>query len=360
MISLKRYLDTDPGWPAIGESDPSELLSAILKSYRSGLLAMGKSGIQACPPVGLELEQNLAGVERRLSSSLTPGLVEETAIQVQEHLQDWGRRSEEHFKAKADEVKELLIVMARTSESLGERDQRYASQFSQFTFQLHTIANLEDLTQVRASLVQTAAKLKAYVDRMEEESHQSIAQLQREISTYETKLKASEELALHDPLTGLPNRRNVEERMAWRIAHREPFCVAILDLNHFKQVNDRYGHPAGDNLLQQFARELGSNLRSSDLVGRWSGDEFVVVLDGDLAGATSQMQRMKQWVFGDYALELGAGVAPAKIRVDAAIGVVQRRPDESMAAVIKRADAAMYREKKTGWDFVQTEPQAKE
>jgi diguanylate cyclase (GGDEF)-like protein len=348
MISLKRYLDTDPGRPAIGESDPSELLSAILKAYRSGLLVMGRSGVQACSAVGYELEQNLAGVEKRLSGGLTARLAQQAETQVEEHLQHWGRRSQEYFKAKTNDVKELLIVLARTTESLGERDQRFGSQFSRFTSRLHAIADLEELTQVRASLMQTASELKTYVDRMEEESHRSIAQLQREVSTYETKLKASEELALRDTLTGLPNRRNVEERMAWRIAQRQPFCVAILDLNRFKEVNDRYGHPAGDNLLQQFSRELGSNLRSNDLVGRWSGDEFIVVLDGDLAAARSQMERMKQWVFGDYALELGAGVAPAKIRVDAAIGVVQWQPGENMQTVIKRADAAMYREKKTG------------
>lgn len=353
MISLKKYLDREPDQPSISEPDPGELLGAILKAYRSGLLVMGESSLQACPAVGYELELDLAGVEKRLSGGLTPRLVQETEPRVEEHLQHWGRRSEEYFKAKTNDVKELLIVLARTSESLGARDQRFGSQFSQFTSRLQAIADLEELTQVRASLMQTASDLKTYVDRMEEESHQSIAQLQRDISTYETKLKASEELALRDPLTGLPNRRNVGERLAWRIARRQPFCVAILDLNHFKQVNDRYGHPAGDLLLQQFSRELGSNLRSSDLVGRWSGDEFIVVLDGDLAGAISQMDRMKQWVFGDYALQLGADPAPAKVRVDAAIGVAQWLPGENMQAVIKRADSAMYREKKTGRALVQ-------
>ncbi len=214
----------------------------------------------------------------------------ETETRIDEQLRSWGRRTEEYFKAKANDVKELLIVLARTSESLGERDQRYASQFSQFTSRLHAIADLEDLTQVRASLVQTATELKTHVDRMEEESHQSMAQLQQEISTYETKLKATEELALRDTLTGLANRRNVEERMAWRVAHQQTFCVAMLDINRFKQVNDRHGHPAGDNLLQQFSQELTANMRSTDLVGRWSGDEFIVVLDCDLASAVSQVE----------------------------------------------------------------------
>ena len=350
MISLKKYLDRDPGpdRPYFEEPDPSELLAAVLKAYRFGLLAMGKSGVRACPAVGSDLQQNLAGLESGLSGELTPSLLQETEIQVDEHLKSWGKRTEEYFKAKANDVKELLIVLARTSESLGERDLRYANQFSQFTTRLQAIADLEDLTQVRESLVQTATELKTHVDRMEEESHQSIAHLQREISTYETKLKATEELALRDTLTGLANRRNVEEHMAWRVAHRQTFCVAMLDINRFKQVNDRHGHPAGDNLLQQFSQELRSNMRSSDLVGRWSGDEFIVVLDCDLASAVAQMGRMRQWVFGDYVIQVGAGPARTKVRVDAAVGVAQWQPDESVQSVIERADSAMYREKKTG------------
>src|SRR5271166_646960 len=309
MISLKKYLDTDAGQPYISEPDPSELLAAALKSYRSALLAMGKSGARACPVVGSDLRQNLARLESRLSCDLTPFLVQETETQVEEHLQKWGSHTEEYFKAKANDIKELLIVLARTAESVGERDQRYAARFTQFTSRLQAIADLEDLTQVRASLVQRATELRACVEQMEEDSHQSLAQLHAEVSTYETKLKAAEELALRDPLTGLANRRNVEQRIAWRVDHQQTFSVAILDLNRFKQVNDRYGHPAGDNLLQQFSQELSANVRCSDLVGRWSGDEFIVVLDSDLASAVSQMDRMRKWVLGDYTIQLAAGTA---------------------------------------------------
>src|SRR5271166_3964333 len=348
MISLKKYLDTDAGQPYISEPDPSELLAAALKSYRSALLAMGKSGARACPVVGSDLRQNLARLESRLSCDLTPFLVQETETQVEEHLQKWGSHTEEYFKAKANDVKELLIVLARTAESLGERDQRYANQFSQFTSRLQAIADLEDLTQVRASLVQRATELKTYVDQMEADSHQSIAQLRAEVSTYETKLKAAEELALRDSLTGLANRRNVEERIERRVANQKMFCVVILDLNRFKLVNDRYGHLAGDSLLKQFSGELRANLRSTDLVGRWSGDEFIALLDCDLETAKAQIARMRQWVFGEYTLQLSPDAGKAKVTVDAAVGVAECKPGDTIQAVIERADAAMYKEKKLG------------
>jgi diguanylate cyclase (GGDEF)-like protein len=183
---------------------------------------------------------------------------------------------------------------------------------------------------------------------MEEDSHQSIAQLRAEVSTYETKLKAAEELALRDALTGLANRRNVEERIEWRVANQKMFCVVILDLNRFKLVNDRYGHLAGDSLLKQFSEELRANLRGTDLVGRWSGDEFVAVLDCDLAAAKSQIARMRQWVFGEYTLRLSSTAGKAKVTVDAAVGVAQWKPGETIHALIERADTAMYAEKRLG------------
>ena len=348
MISLKKYLDSETDEPYVSEPDPGELFAATLKSYRCSLVAMGQNGARACPVVGSDLQRNLAGLEGRLYRNLTPSLFHETAKKVADELEQWSGRTADYLKARAKDAKDLLVALAKTAESLGERDERYAGHFSQFTTRLQAIADLEDLNQVRASVMQRTTELKHYVVQMEEESRQLVAHLQAEVSTYETKLKAAEDLALRDTLTGLANRRNVEERIQWRIAHKTPFCLAILDLNEFKQVNDRYGHPAGDSLLRQFADELSSHLRATDLVGRWSGDEFIVVLDCDLASAKTQLDRLRQWAFGDYTIQPGTGMAVAKVTVDAAIGVVQWRPGETLQEVIEHADAAMYREKKLG------------
>lgn len=346
MISLKKYLDADTDTlPCyLSGPDSGDLLPAILNAYRSALLVIGQSGVRAYPAVGAELQQNLTNLVKCLAHGPTSVLVQETEAQVEEQLRRWGGRTEEYLKAKTNDIKELLIVLARTAESVGERDQRYSNRFTQFTSSLQAIADLENLTQVRASLVEKATELKVCVEQMEQDSHQSLAQLRVEVSTYETKLKAAQELALRDPLTGLANRRNIEERIAWRIAHQQPFCLAMLDINRFKQVNDRYGHPAGDNLLQQFSQELSSNMRSGDLVGHWGGDEFIVILDCDVAGAVSQMSRMREWVMGDYNVPLSSGTS-TKVSVDASIGVAQWHLNESMEQVIERADAAMYKEK---------------
>ncbi|HSS99581.1 MAG TPA: GGDEF domain-containing protein, partial [Terriglobales bacterium] len=290
------------------------------------------------------MQQSLVGLEATLAGNLTPAAITQIQSNVEKELSKWGGRSADYFKAKANEIKELLIVLAKTAESVGERDQRYASRFTELTSQLRTIADLEDIGQVRTSLVQRATELKSYVDQMARESKKSVAQLQAEVSTYETKLKAVEELALRDTLTGLANRRNVEERIEWRIQHQQEFTLVILDLNHFKQVNDTHGHNAGDSLLKQFAQELRGCIRSTDVVGRWSGDEFVVILDCDLRAAKSQLERVQKWVFGEYPIQSGKG--EVKINVTAAIGLTQWQTGETLQHLIESADAAMYNDKK--------------
>jgi diguanylate cyclase len=317
-----------------------------MESYRSVLRTIGVSAAQACPAPGQELEAGLAGLEASLGNNVMPKVVRQTQIQVEEQLHRWGLLTAEHLKSQADEVKDLLIMLARTAESVGERDQRYAGQFAALTNDLKAIANLDDLTQIRASLVRKATELKSCVDQMAQDGRQSLAQLRTKVSTYETKLKAVEQLAAKDSLTGLANRRGVERRMDWLVAKGEPFCVVVLDLNSFKQVNDDHGHAEGDELLRKFSEELGRNVRTEDTVGRWGGDEFIIVLNRDLAAAQSQVRRIEDWVFGDYEIRTDRGKGTLTVKVSASIGLAQWLPGKTVRQVLEEADASMYLDKK--------------
>lgn len=344
MISIKKYLDQDTnGANKCREAGPDELLTLTLDSYRSALAAMGSCGLQACPALGPDLQRGLMGLTERLSGNVTSPVMKETEERIEEQLQQWGGRAAEYFRARASEVKEILMILAHAAESVAERDQKYTSQFGEFTKRLQTMAKLEDLPQLRAALVRGAKELKTCVDMMEQDSQKSVTALRTQVSTYQAKLDEAEQRASRDTLTGLDNRNGVETKMEHRIAEQRPFCMVMLDLNGFKQVNDTHGHLAGDDLLKQFATELRSASRSTDLVGRWGGDEFIIVLDCSLGDAKSHMERLHRWVLGEYTVQLGADVA--KVDLDAAIGLVEWQPGESMKEVLGRADAAMYQQK---------------
>ena len=345
MISIKRYLDQTQTEP-VGHSErgAKALLPLTLAAYRSALAEMGNCGHDVCPALGEDMKQGLNNLAESLSAEVSCETVEKTESHVREQLQNWSRRTTLHNQQQAGEVKEMLLVMVRTAESVGERDQRCTQQINDVTTRLNGIANLEDLTEIRESIKKSASELKTSIDRITAESKAALDHLRGEVSAYQIKLEKAEEIASRDSLTGLGSRLWVESQIEQFLQADRPFCAAIIDINEFKCVNDKHGHLVGDELLKQFAGEMRSVCRSMDVIGRWGGDEFMLVLnDCGIAKATAQIDRLREWVCGDYTVEGNSGVK--KLRIDASIGLAERQPGENMKELVDRADAQMYQQK---------------
>jgi diguanylate cyclase (GGDEF)-like protein len=157
-------------------------------------------------------------------------------------------------------------------------------------------------------------------------------------------------LVAHDELTGLLNRRAMQEALAeqwslWLLRH-EPFAVVSIDLDHFKQINDRWGHPAGDAVLRATAALFQAEARTVDRVARMGGEEFLVLLPGCRADdAPAAAERLRLLLVGTPVPLPGIG----PIRVTASLGVAaveagDRSPDE----ILLRVDAALYAAKRAG------------
>ena len=344
MISLKKYLESETAVPSGGaEPEKRDILTASLAAYRSALEEMGGCSVDACPALGGGLKQSLRALSEGLTPKMKPEAVGTIEVQVRARLQDWGRQTAKHYQQKTGEVKDLLLVLARTAESVGERDKRCAGQFTDVTTRLKGIATLDDLAEIRASIERSATDLKTSVERMAAESKDVIDQLRTEVLTYQLRLEAAEKLACRDVLTGVRSRLYAESELERRIAAGSPFCLAIIDINGFKNVNDEHGHLVGDEVLKQFAAELQSACRSTDVIARWGGDEFVLLQDSSLREASAQIDRLRKWVYGTYTVEGSSGTK--KLKVDASIGLTEHKPGETMKAVLDRADAEMYKDK---------------
>ncbi len=344
MISLKKYLDAANASSTMeSPSEEEVLLSAALSAYCSALLGIGAYSLDACPGLGKEFQQILGKLSNGVSTDMSSQAMEATEKSVREQLLDWGGRAARHYREKAGEVKDILLIMARTAESVGARDQRCAMQVTEVTARLKTIANLEDLTQIRASIEKSAGELKTSIDRMTAEGKAVIDQLQVKVTEFQAKLEEAEHLASCDSLTGLRSRHSVECQLETRMNAALPFCVAMIDIDGFKQVNDDHGHMVGDELLRLFAAELKSRCRTKDIVGRWGGDEFIVLLDCSMKDAKRQTDRLIEWTCGSYAVHGIDG--PLKLKVDASIGLAEYCHGEQLKWLLARADAAMYQQK---------------
>jgi diguanylate cyclase (GGDEF)-like protein len=354
MISLKKYLDsasspTESSTPTVARPalkihpEGKALYPTALFAYKSALVEMGDCSLYACPALGGDLKRELRMMNEALTDGVSKEVLESTEAGVREKLQEWGRRTALHDQQKTTEVKELLLAMAKTAESVGERDQRCAQQISDVTTSLKKIANLDDLSQIRNSIQRSAVELKTSIDRMTAEGKAALDQLRKEVTTYQTKLEEAEQIASADALTGLRSRPCIEAHIERHIASGAPFCVAILDINHFKSVNDDHGHLVGDELLQQFARELKSACRSTDIIGRWGGDEFIILMECRLEEAQAQSERLTKWVCGNYTLQ--ETTRPIKLVMSASIGMAEHLPHETSKELFARADALMYQNK---------------
>ncbi len=161
-----------------------------------------------------------------------------------------------------------------------------------------------------------------------------------------------ERQATTDGLTGVANRRTLDRRLDEAIARARrsghPLCVLLTDVDHFKSVNDAWGHATGDEVLKAVARALQSCARATDVVGRLGGEEFVVVCEGtDHEGALVAAERMRAAIKG-----LRFHTPKGPLSVTSSFGVATLAPAESGHAVLERADQQLYRAKQQGRDRV--------
>ncbi|MHB8574138.1 MAG: GGDEF domain-containing protein [Dehalococcoidia bacterium] len=164
-----------------------------------------------------------------------------------------------------------------------------------------------------------------------------------------------EEFAAFDALTGLLNRRAASDRLeqGFNLARRAggPLCIAMLDIDRFKLVNDRYGHAAGDRVLAAVATQIRTSLRGADWAARWGGEEFLVLLNADLTGSHSALERLRHAVE-----ELSVLHDERTIRCTISAGCAEIHPGDTVEQTVARADAALYDAKHAGRNQVCLEP----
>lgn len=190
-----------------------------------------------------------------------------------------------------------------------------------------------------AVLTARMSRIRRRLSEQREELARALAQLQA--------------IATRDELTGLPNRRQMQalmdQELLRALRHSHEFCVALLDLDHFKRVNDVHGHAAGDAVLRAFAQAGQAALRATDVIARWGGEEFVVLMpDTAMPLALVGMERLRQHI---AALRVDVG-GDAPVAITVSIGLTGHRRTETLAQTLKRADQLLYRAKAHGRDQV--------
>ena len=194
------------------------------------------------------------------------------------------------------------------------------------------------------------------ISRVEDDSGQVTEHyiaLFRDISEQKRLEAELEYQATFDRLTGAYNRQGTESYLERELErsrrHDHAMSVAMLDVDHFKEVNDRHGHDVGDRVLKGVIRRTLETVRETDLVGRWGGEEFLLVLPETEAEAAERLAERVRGTVGEESYE-GVG------RISVSLGVAELATGETVEALVKRADEALYRAKQGGRDRVEMDP----
>jgi diguanylate cyclase (GGDEF)-like protein len=168
----------------------------------------------------------------------------------------------------------------------------------------------------------------------------------------ESALATIREMATHDELTGIHNRRYLMERLEVEqnrnARSKSPLAVCMIDIDLFKQINDNFGHHAGDRVLQVFAKVVAATLRNTDCLARYGGEEFVLLLaDTTLDGAIHKAEQIRRLIEQTEYSDLGDR------RVTASVGIALYTDPETISTTLARADAALYRAKAAGRNRVE-------
>lgn len=202
--------------------------------------------------------------------------------------------------------------------------------------------------QSENSRKRTEGQVQALIHDAEiQRAHSEAEQLRTNVEQGQIRAHAALQASLRDPLTGIGNRRALDQRLAdWADSTlRQPLAVALLDIDHFKSVNDKYGHDVGDSVLCTMSGLLVDCVRSDDVVSRTGGEEFVVLLFAcTLDRAIEVANRLHMSVSNhDWSASLGDDR-----QVTVSVGLTMATDDDDVETVVKRADEAMYRAKRNG------------
>jgi diguanylate cyclase len=248
-------------------------------------------------------------------------------------------------------MKNMMMTFIDRLGSVAASTGDYQEKIGGFSERIRSAANIEELNVVLEEVLRETRAVQAEAlasrDRMIA-AHQEVQEAEARIKDLEAKLQHMSELVREDQLTGSLNRRGLDdvfERESARADRRgTPLCMALLDLDNFKKLNDTYGHLAGDKALRHLVKVVKDTLRSMDVIARFGGEEFLILLpETGVDAAAAAMVRVQRELTKHFFLHDNE-----KMLITFSCGVALRHQNEDQAALMLRADRAMYQAKTSG------------
>ncbi|HKE14674.1 MAG TPA: GGDEF domain-containing protein [Kofleriaceae bacterium] len=335
-------------------------VSADLRSTRerSIMLADAVASLLACaralaldveeigaPALKLALDETLAALRAEAPTDVLAGAVAARRTEVLE----FAGREREYLTRRDGELYRIIQVLRDGLAALVDGDDAFNRRLLDRGARLEAAAQLGDLVRVRQAIAREVTELRRQVADKQAQDVARNAELAREVDTLRRDMESARASAATDGLTGAASRAVFDSELSRLVelasAGGQGFALLLADLDHFKSINDTYGHAVGDRVLVGFVGFCRSRVRRGDLVARWGGEEFAILLP---SAGQRVAYRKAHALLRELAAQTWAIDGERSLRFTASIGVTAWLPGDTEATLLERADQALYGAKQGG------------
>lgn len=250
-----------------------------------------------------------------------------------------------------DTLKKMVATFVNRLAEMTESTDDYHIKIENYLVQIASTEDIGELNLLLNNILEDTRAIGLSVQRTRDEfslSQKKTAEAEKRILQLTTELGLIGEVAHQDYLTGALNRRGMDEALEREFSradrHSTNLCIAIMDIDHFKKINDNLGHTTGDEALVHFVKVIKEVLRTTDVVARYGGEEFIIILPATPEDeAVAVITRVQRELTKNYFMHKNE-----RVLITFSAGVAQRKPGETAESMIPRADAALYIAKQNG------------
>ncbi len=253
------------------------------------------------------------------------------------------------LETKNDTVKQIVLDLTDTIQEITSTTGDFDHKMELSIEEIQAAGNIDDILTLKNGIIEEIKKVRVCSQSIKRE----LNEYRRTTKSLSSKLEQTEAKALVDALTNVLNRNAYNMKISQMVREftrvNEPFSLLVIDIDLFKKFNDQYGHKAGDRVLRSVAASVQESLRASDLVFRYGGEEFVVLLGGaHLENAAKLAEKVREGVEKDYYID-----KERKMKVTVSLGVACVRTGDTELSLFERADKALYVAKDKGRNRVE-------
>jgi len=262
------------------------------------------------------------------------------------------RKSRQFHTTRQQELRDLIGILRDTARHVAGDNTEFHAAMQAITDRFCGMSQIDDIRELKRQIADEASTLQSTLESKQKRDAEVMSALAERVETLQKNLSDAEEQLSLDPLTKVTNRGAFDRAIVRAVKHphraKVPLSLAMLDIDHFKRINDTCGHPIGDRVILCVAQWITAAVRHTDLVARYGGEEFVVILeDADLSAAEKRFTAVLKEI-ADRSFEYQADGETRALRFTMSCGVAQFAAGESAQDLVHRADQALYDAKKSG------------